>query len=68
MQKALAALDKLDLVEPLEEGGHALTDIFLRLWLLRLAPREERVHLENIRIAVGGGALRLERIETAVQP
>jgi uncharacterized protein len=68
MQKALAALDKLDLVEPLEDGGHALTDIFLRLWLLRLAPREERVQLERVRVAVGGGALRLERINTAVKP
>jgi hypothetical protein len=51
-----------------EDGGHALTDIFLRLWLLRLAPREERVHLDHVRVAVGGGAVRLERIDTAVEP
>jgi hypothetical protein len=62
LQKALAALDRLDLVEPLPDGGHALTDLFLRLWLLRLAPREERVELERARIVVGGGELRLEEV------
>jgi hypothetical protein len=62
VQKALAALDRLDLVEPLPDGGHALADVFLRLWLLRLAPREVRVELEGARVVVGGGNLSLEPV------
>jgi hypothetical protein len=36
VQRALAALDRLDLVDSNEAGGHALADLFMRLWLRRV--------------------------------
>jgi uncharacterized protein len=36
VQRALAALDKLDLIDANEGGGHTLADLFMRLWLRRV--------------------------------
>jgi hypothetical protein len=36
VQRALGALEKLDLVEPNQSGGHSLADPFVRLWLRRV--------------------------------
>jgi len=36
VQKALAALEKLDLVDSNASGGQALADLFMRLWLRRV--------------------------------
>jgi hypothetical protein len=36
VQRALAALDRLDLVDSNEAGGQALADLFMRLWLRRV--------------------------------
>ncbi len=36
VQRALAALEKLDLIDSNESGGQALADLFMRLWLRRV--------------------------------
>jgi hypothetical protein len=36
VQRALAALEKLDLIDSNEAGGQALADLFMRLWLRRV--------------------------------
>ena len=36
VQKALARLAQFELVEPLADGGFAISDVFLRDWLRRL--------------------------------
>jgi hypothetical protein len=36
VQRALVALDKLDLVDSNERGGQALADLFMRIWLTRV--------------------------------
>jgi hypothetical protein len=36
VQKALRRLEQFELVEPLAEGGYAISDVFLRDWLRRL--------------------------------
>jgi hypothetical protein len=36
VQKALARLEQFELVEPLANGGYAISDVFLRDWLRRL--------------------------------
>jgi hypothetical protein len=36
VQRALGALDKLDLIDSNEAGGQALADLFMRLWLRRV--------------------------------
>jgi AAA+ ATPase superfamily predicted ATPase len=36
VQKALARLEQFELVEPLADGGYAISDVFLRDWLRRL--------------------------------
>jgi hypothetical protein len=36
VQRALSALDKLDLIDSNESGGQALADLFMQLWLRRV--------------------------------
>jgi hypothetical protein len=36
MQRALTALEKLDLIDSNESGGQSLADLFMRLWLRRV--------------------------------
>jgi hypothetical protein len=37
VQNSVAVLKRLELVEPTEAGGHAVSDIFMRPWLIALA-------------------------------